>query len=409
MHVTTATPAALPLRVNLAWTMIGNLVQAGAQWGVVVVLARLGDAHIVGAYALALAIVSPVFLFFNMHLRSLLATDVALSTGIGTYFSLRLTASATAALVLVAAAGFRGGEQGLVLAGLALAKAFEAISDLLYGELQRNEQMDRIGKSMVARWAGTLVIVAAAMSWTQSLPAAVFAMALLSAGVAASDVLHTQAYRMRSTPLEIRRLAASAAPLGLLLLLVSLNAAIPRYFLAAMDSHRAVGVFAALSYLSIALNTLVMAAGQAGGPAIARSFWSRNAPRFLRQSAKLMALSVALGIAAIGGAWWKGDLFLLVLYGPPYASEYPSFLWLMVAGAASYLASAMGYVLASARCFHPQLPTLGITALVTALGCRLWIPQLGVTGAAMAQLAGYAAQLGLSLLLLGYICWRRFR
>ena len=169
MHVTTLPSASLPLRVNLAWMMIGNVVQAGAQWGIVVVLARLGDADSVGGYALALAIVSPVFLFFNMHLRALLATDVSLNTSVGTYFSLRLATASAATVLLLAAACFRGPEQGLVLAGLALAKAFEAISELLYGELQRTGQMDRIGKSMIVRWAGSLTVVVMAMWGTQSL------------------------------------------------------------------------------------------------------------------------------------------------------------------------------------------------------------------------------------------------
>src|SRR5690606_4121924 len=114
------------------------------------------------------------------------------------------------------------------------------------------------------------------------LPLAVFSMAVISAAVAASDMRSTGVLRMSGTLQEIKHLAVSAAPLGLLLLLVSLNAAIPRYFLAGMASPAAVGVFAALSYVSIALNTLVMAAGQASGASMARSFWSRDASAFLR-------------------------------------------------------------------------------------------------------------------------------
>ena len=267
----------------------------------------------------------------------------------------------------LAAAWFRGREQGLVLAGLSLSKAFEAISELLYGELQRTGQMDRIGKSMIVRWAGSLTVVVMAMWGTQSLVASLLAMAFLSATVAASDMRYTHALRFKSTVLEMSSLASSAAPLGLLLLLVSLNAAIPRYFLAALWSQRAVGIFAALSYLSIAMNTLVMSAGQAGGTALAKSFWARDAIPFLRESTRLMALAVALGIGGIAAAFWKGEQLLSLVYGPAYAAEGTPLLWLMLSGALSFLASAMGYVLASTRCFHPQLPTLVLTALTTAL------------------------------------------
>jgi len=401
--------ASLPLRVNFAWMLLGNFVQAGAQWGVVVVLARLGSPEDVGGYALALAIVSPVFLFSNMHLRTLLSTDVSLQTAAGAYFSLRLATSSAASLLLLAGALLQGPQHGLVLAGLTAAKAFEAVSELLYGEMQRTEQMDRIGKSMIVRWGGSLVVVLGTMYWNRGMLACLAGMAAVSAAVAASDVWAVQATRWSSSLRDVWKLAASAAPLGILMLMVSLNAAIPRYFLAGLVSQKAVGIFAALSYVSIALNTLVLAAGQAGGTAMARSFRTGEFPTFLRQSLKLLALAAALGLAGMAAAAWKGESLLLLLYGPNFAAESHSFLWLMLAGACSFVASAMGYILASVRCFHPQLPTLVATSSVTALCCHLWVPQSGVAGAAMAQTTGYAVQSALSVMLLGYFCERRFR
>lgn len=405
----TLSTSALPLRVNFAWMLIGNLIQAGAQWGVVVVLARLGSPDDVGGYALALAVVSPVFLFSNMHLRAILATDVGLETRAGTYFSLRVASSSMAAMALLVAAWFRNSQQGLVLAGLTTVKAFESISEVLYGEMQRTEQMDRIGKSMAARWGGTLVVTAVAMTWSGNLPTALVSMALVSAAVVISDLQAIQAVPWRSSFRDMKQLALSAAPLGLLMLMVSLNAAIPRYFLAGLSSQSAVGVFAAISYLSIALNTLVMAAGQAGGTAMARSFWARDGLAFASQSAKLLAMALALGFVGVGVALWKGSDLLQLLYGPCFASESAPLTWLMMAGALSYVASAMGYMLASARCFHRQLPALVLTSLTTALCCHLLIPQDGVVGAAKAQFAGYAVQTVLSFLLLIYSCTRRFR
>lgn len=407
--ISTLSTSALPVRVNFAWMLIGNLIQAGAQWGVVVVLARLGSPEDVGGYALALAVVSPVFLFSNMHLRAILATDVALETGAGTYFSLRLASSSMAAMVLLVAACFRGPQQGLILAGLTVAKAFEAISEVLYGEMQRTEQMDRIGKSMAARWGGALLVTLLAMSGSRSLASSLISIGLVSATVAFWDLQTVRASRWRSSFGEMKQLAVSAAPLGLLMLMVSLNASIPRYYLAGLSSQSAVGVFAALSYVSIALNTLVIAAGQAGGTPMARSYWARDGFAFAGQAVRLLALALALGIAGIGAALWKGQDLLELLYGSYFSREGESLNWLMLAGALSYVASAIGYMLASARCFHLQLPTLILTSLTTALGCHFLVPRAGVTGAAQAQLAGYAVQTALSLLLLIYSCARRFR
>jgi hypothetical protein len=42
----------LSLRLNFSWTMVGNFVYAGCQWGMLMVLAKLGTPEIVGTFAL---------------------------------------------------------------------------------------------------------------------------------------------------------------------------------------------------------------------------------------------------------------------------------------------------------------------------------------------------------------------
>jgi hypothetical protein len=36
------------LRLNFSWTIVGNVVYAGTQWGILVLLARLGTPEAVG-------------------------------------------------------------------------------------------------------------------------------------------------------------------------------------------------------------------------------------------------------------------------------------------------------------------------------------------------------------------------
>ena len=53
-------PYRLRLRVNFLWTLSGNVVYAACQWGMLVVLAKLGTHQMVGEFALALAITAPI-------------------------------------------------------------------------------------------------------------------------------------------------------------------------------------------------------------------------------------------------------------------------------------------------------------------------------------------------------------
>src|SRR5262245_39938900 len=78
------------LRNNFLWTLIANVVYVGCQWGMFVVLAKLGDAVMVGKFSLGLAICAPVFLFCNLNLRGVQATDTNGEYTFSNYLSLRL-------------------------------------------------------------------------------------------------------------------------------------------------------------------------------------------------------------------------------------------------------------------------------------------------------------------------------
>lgn len=45
------------------------------QWGMLSVLSKLGTPQVVGQFALALAITTPIVFFFNLQLRIVQATD----------------------------------------------------------------------------------------------------------------------------------------------------------------------------------------------------------------------------------------------------------------------------------------------------------------------------------------------
>src|SRR3954466_10204757 len=82
--------AALSLRTNFSWTFIGNVVYAGCQWGMLMVLAKRGNPQLVGEYALGLAVTAPVIMLSNLQLRAVLATDANEEHPFSAYLWLRL-------------------------------------------------------------------------------------------------------------------------------------------------------------------------------------------------------------------------------------------------------------------------------------------------------------------------------
>ena len=139
----------LTLRGNFSWTFAGNLVYAACQWGILVILAKLGSPEMVGQFTLGLAITAPIIMFTNLELRIVQATDARKQYSFSDYLGLRLISTALALAIITVISllgGFRW-ETSLVIFLMGLAKAFESISDIFHGLIQQHERMDRIATS----------------------------------------------------------------------------------------------------------------------------------------------------------------------------------------------------------------------------------------------------------------------
>lgn len=409
---------------NFAWAVAGNVTSSGCQWLIVVLLARIGTPDIVGQYTLALAVVSPVFLFASLNLRNIQSTDVVEPRPVATYLSIRLlTASVALALSLALAWwGYQSEGVRLTILAVALAKVVDAVVETIYGQLQQEERIEPISRSMMARSLLGLAVFGAVAAVTQSAPWAAVSLCLTSMAVLLAYDLWALRHPGESTGALLGRirphlaglLRASlpilrvATPSGALLVLVSLNANLPRYFLAHYYSETEVGLLSAMFYLTVAANTTVMALGQSGSSRLARSYSARNGRGFLRMSLALLGLAGMLGAALTLAARFWGEPLLGAIYGPAYARHTDAFFWLMVGGSLSYVASACGYIMSSARYFLPQLPMLAATTLAMTAALWVLVPAGGLVGAAIAQAIGYLVQAILSLGLVVPL-WLRLR
>src|SRR3984957_8650959 len=90
------------LWLNFSWTIVGNVVYAGAQWGILVLLARLGNPEAVGQFSLGLAITAPIMLFASLQLRAIQATDARLQFQFRDYAGLRILMTIVAACLILA-------------------------------------------------------------------------------------------------------------------------------------------------------------------------------------------------------------------------------------------------------------------------------------------------------------------
>ncbi len=411
----------LSLRRNFSWTLAGNVVYSASQWAMLVVLARLGSPEIVGRFTLALAITAPVLMFTNLQFRGVQATDAREEYAFGDYLTTRLvmTGIAIAAIAGIAVASGYGGETLIVILVLGLAKACESISDVYYGLLQQHERMDRIALSMFLKGPSSLIVLAAAMLMTHRLTVAVAGLAIIWALLlvlydmrsgrlilaAARGATGIAQLRPRWKPEVMVRLVRLCLPLGIVMLLISLNTNIPRYFLERSAGARELGFYAAMVYLMLAGTTVVSALGQSASPRLARFYAEGDARQFRSLLLKLLAIGVTLGGSGVAAALIGGHSILQLVYGSEYAEHADVFTWVAVAAAIAYVASFLGYGMTAARCFAAQAPLFLVVTVSTVITCALLIPQHGMQGAVLAAIIAGLVQLGGS----SFVVWRATR
>ncbi|MBE0449009.1 MAG: oligosaccharide flippase family protein [Actinobacteria bacterium] len=409
----------LSLRRNFSWTLAGNVVYAGCQWAMLVILAKLGSPVMVGQFALGLAITAPVVMFSNLQLRVVQATDARYEYLFSDYLGLRIITTVLALIVIMGialVAGYRW-ETAIVIVVVGLAKAFESISDVFYGFLQQNERMDRIAKSMMIKGPLSLVALGIGIYLTGSVLWGVVGLAIAWALILIGYDVHsgtfimqtiTQAPRIIKNRVEglatlrprlemgtLRKLALVAMPLGFVMMLISLNTNIPRYFIEHYFGERELGIFAAMAYLMVAGNTVVSALGQSATPRLAKYYTSGNSAAFRVLLLKLFGIGTLLGVVGVLVALLAGREILTLLYRPAYADHTDVFIWLMIAAGLSYISLFSGSGMTAARHFRIQFPLQLFVVIVMVGASMILIPSYGMLGAAWATCIALALRLSL--------------
>ena len=168
-------------RADFVWTLLGSGVYSGSQWGILILLAKLGTPEMVGQYALGVAVATPLLMFANLQLRWLMTTDAERATSAGIYIGLRVLSTLAASIALVPVGAFMGTDRhsfGVVLV-VGFSQAIEAISDIYYARMQLNDNMRRVSWSMIVRGVLSLFALVIGLQLTGTIVGAVSAVCLV--------------------------------------------------------------------------------------------------------------------------------------------------------------------------------------------------------------------------------------
>ncbi len=381
------------LRADFVWTSTGNVVYSACQWGILIVLAKLGTPQAVGEYALGVAITAPAILLASLQLRSVLVSDLRQKHPFERYLSMRVTSMLIVLLAISGAAvAMKSSLRTTTLISLvALGQVFEFTSDIFYGLMQKLEMMGRIARGLMIKGPLSLLALALGMYLTRDVIGAICGLAAARAMVLVTYDARvfgegkpgTAFLRALWPPRDakaMRGLLWNSLPLGVILLLGSLYVNVPPYFIARSLGKRDLGIFSALASLAMAGNVIISALGQSAFLRLAKARAS-SPRRFLVLLFKLLAVAAALASAGILVAATAGGPILALLFRPEYSRHVDLFVWLMIASGLGYFVSLMGYAMTAIRCFKPQIPLL-LCASATSLLSSAWlVSRTGLKGA----------------------------
>lgn len=370
----------------------------------IVAIAKLGNPAMVGQYAYALAIVAPLVLFLNLQLRAIQATDVRTEFQFGNYFAVRLITIGVTWIVVfsIIAFGRYDAATSLTLLGVTLTKCLDGISDIFYGYLQRHDRMDYIAWSTMIKAPLSLFGLALGVYFTNTVYWGTLGSAIATAAVTllydvrfsqtisrCSDIKRywfflSQYFKPRGTLDQLKQLILLAAPMGIGMMLISLQTNIPRYFLEHKLGEAEVGIFSALAYITAIGNIVTESLGQSVVPRLAHLHAQANRQGFRTFVAMLTAFGAVMGAVTVLVTWLAGREALSLLYRPEYAEHFNVLFILVIASGPTYIASFLGFAMTAARLFRIQPPLSALSTLTVIVACIWLIPRNGLVGAAEA-------------------------
>ena len=161
----------LSLKKNFSWNFIGNLIYSLSQWLILVLLAKIGNAELVGLYTLGFAITAPILMLTNLQLRQVQATDTTDTYIFNDYFGLRIITGFVAIIITLIVIQLNNYDiyKAFIIFLVALSKIIDSYSDVVYGQLQQKERMDYIGISRIIKGISTLIVISVVMIFTDNL------------------------------------------------------------------------------------------------------------------------------------------------------------------------------------------------------------------------------------------------
>lgn len=369
------------------WLLGGNIIFAFSQWLMLIFFSRMSDPTQLGYYSYALAVTAPIFLLSNLQLRPLLVADLNTSKSFdfSQYFSLRII---TIVLAIIVSLLFTSGDTTISIIIMILVvfiKASEALSDLIYAYYNAIKRTTFISKSLTIKSMlvifSSLIVLYLTKSIVYSLFATLFGYILVLIFLdIRENINHIK--NISFFDRNLKYIFVSGLPLGIAVMLISLQTNIPRYFLENYLSIEIVGVYTIFYYFLVIGSIVINSVCQYLSPYFSEYYKDLNVNQLKTVMTQAFSIALVLGILGLIVSIPLHSFIVGAIYGTDYIEYSYTLPYIMFAGVFSYLSVVNGYLLTSLGLLKIQIPIFSFLVSITFLYSYLLIPTYGLMGAA---------------------------
>lgn len=379
----------LSLKENFFWNFLGSSVYALSQFIIIVLLNKLGSPVMVGLYSIGLAISTPIIMLTNLQLRQIQATDTTGEYLFNDYYALRIVTGFLAIIVIIIILFLSNYSiyKSIIVLLVALNRIIDSYSDVIYGQLQQRERMDYIGKSKAIKGILSIIVMGILLFLTNNLILTLIWINIIWILIFwYYDRKKVKLYIKNIRPFfdlnKMKDLTIFALPLGIVMMLISLDSNLPRIVIERFLGEEALGYFTSISYLIFAGNLFIQSVGQAFSPRMAKLYRKGSIKSFNKIVVFLIFVGMITGIIGLLISIYGGELILTLLYDSSYKNYKQLLILTMISGIFIYSSSFLGFSITAMRLFKIQ-PFIGlIGVIVNLIFSFLLIPQFGLIGAA---------------------------
>ncbi|HKQ25331.1 MAG TPA: lipopolysaccharide biosynthesis protein [Burkholderiales bacterium] len=392
-----------PLKSPAVLQSIAHTVYALCQLYALTVLARLGGVSAVGSYALALAVVTPTWMFVGLGMRQLVAVDVSERFGLWEYFLVRLMTGVGGVVICGIFGWLMSDASGALLAvAMGVARFIEALGDLVSGVYIRAGGFTRGSLSQIARNILGVAGLSLGYGLSESLVVAVLVQAccllavfvtidltwLRKKGDCQAAVQPRGIFWKRS-----KELFWISLPLGFSAMLGSINSYVPQYLTEFRFGTDYLAILVSAFYFLRTGTIVVISVWQVSAPAIARNYKREQWANVLRQLWFAILIAVLLGntVALIG--WFAGGEILSFLLGDAFGQNIEFIRAIALVAIPLYIAAILNGALVPLERTKQQLAIWIIAVGVNLLIGFVAMLAIGIVGIAVGWAASLLAQI----------------